>query len=351
MLKSDKTKKEFTMRTLASIRRIRSIAPIEGADFVVKAQIDGWSCVTRKDEFNVNDLAVYFEIDAFLPATDVRYAFLEKNFITFNEKRGARIRTEKRRGSIAQGLLLPLSEFSEIGNPVEGLDVTALLGIEKWEPHVPPELAGEVVGVMPGWIRKTDEERIQNLVGVIATEIAGKTFEQTVKLDGTSMTVFFNEGDSGVCGRNWRLRETEGNTLWRVARRNNLLEAITALGRNLAIQGELIGAGIQGNNEKMKDQDFFLFNVFSIDDQKYLSPQERVDVVAALKNLGARLDCVPTLAKHTFPQNVSVEEILAMADGPSLLAPNREGVVFKREDGLFSFKAISNWYLAKHIDR
>jgi RNA ligase (TIGR02306 family) len=343
------------MRILASVRRVRAINPIEGADFIVKAQVDGWECVAKKGEFNVGDLGVYFEIDSFLPGQDPRYAFLEKTFITYEGVVGARIRTQKFKGQIAQGLLLPLNLFPEVTSPMEGMDLTAILGIKKWERAIPAELAGEIEGAFPVFIRKTDEERIQNLIDVLPIEIAGQTFEQTVKLDGTSMTVFFTlqEGQSvsGVCGRNWWLRETENNSLWRVARRNRLLEALVDLGRPLALQGELIGEGIQGNNEKLKGQEFFLFNVFDIATQCYLSPEERQAVANELRARGATVKEVPTLGLVTFPTDTSVDAILAMADGPSLNATNREGLVFKRLDGQFSFKAISNWYLAKYADR
>ena len=53
------------MRILASVRRVRDIQPIVGADFIVRTQVDGWQCVTKKGEFQVDDLGVYFEIDSF----------------------------------------------------------------------------------------------------------------------------------------------------------------------------------------------------------------------------------------------------------------------------------------------
>lgn len=339
------------MRQLASIRAVRNIRPIEGADLIVATQVDGWQCITKKGEFNVGDLGVYFEIDSFLPATDVRYSFLAKQFINFEGKMGARIRTIKLKGQLAQGLMLPLSLFPEITTPEIGQDVTELLGITKWEPPIPTQLSGVVNGPMPVKIRKTDETRIQSLIDEISINIAGQTFEQTVKLDGSSMTVYFNGGVQGVAGRNWDLRETQTNSLWAVARRNKLLESLTQLGRNLALQGELIGEGIQGNNEAIKGQEFYLFNIWDIDAQSYLSPEERQSVVRQLVELGATIHQVPSFGFITFPENVTVEDILAMADGKSLFAPNREGLVFKRADGKFSFKAISNWYLQKYADR
>lgn len=339
------------MRQLASIRAVRNIAPIVGADLIVSTQVDGWQCITKKGEFQEGDLGVYFEIDSFLPGADERFAFLSKQFITWDNQVGARIRTIKLKGQLAQGLMLPIRLFPEIVNPQVGDDVTEILNVQKWEPPVPAQLAGDVNGIFPNFVKRTDEERIQNLIDRIATDIAGRTFEQTVKLDGTSMTVFVNGEQNSVCGRNWDLRESATNSLWTVARRNKVIESMQQLGRNLALQGELIGEGIQGNNEGIKGQEFYLFNIWDIDGQKYLSPNERNDVVQQMNAMGAKINQVPSLGFITFPQNVTVQDILSMADGASLFAPNREGLVFKRDDGEFSFKAISNWYLQKFADR
>ena len=339
------------MRQLASIRTVRDIQPIAGADVIVAIQVDGWKCIAKKGEFNVGDMGVYFEIDSFLPGSDERFAFLAKQFINFEGTIGARIRTIKLKGQLAQGLMLPLHLFPEIVNHQVGQDVTEILNVQKWEPYVPPQLAGEVNGNFPSVIKKTDENRIQSLIDEISTEIAGKTFEKTVKLDGTSMTVFRNNDNAGVCGRNWDLRENETNSLWVVARRNKLIEALNVLGLNIALQGELIGEGIQGNNDNIKGQDFFLFNIWDIDTGNYVSPEKRQVIVNQLVECGAKINQVPSLGFITFSESVTVEEILARADGPSLFASNREGLVFKRADGNFSFKAISNWYLQKYADR
>lgn len=339
------------MRALATIRVAGENFPIQGADLINATRVDGWVCVTKKNEFNLGDLGVYFEIDSFLPLTDTRYSFLQKNFITWEGKVGARLRTIKMKGQVAQGLFLPINIFPELAQSKVGDDVTALLGIEKWEPAIPTQLAGEVNGKMPSGIPITDEERIQNLVLEIQEQIAGKTFEKTIKLDGTSMTVFSNYGATGVAGRNWEYRESETNTLWRVTRKNKLIDALTAYGKSIALRGELIGEGIQENNEKIVGHEFYLFNIWDIEAQEYLSPEKRDVVVTELKELGANIKQVPSEGFVTFSENVTVDEILALADGKSLFAPKREGLVFKRVDGKFSFKAISFWYLLKHANR
>ena len=47
---------------------------------------------------------------------------------------------------------------------------------------------------------------------------------------------------------------------------------------------------------------------------------------------------------------VTISDLLDFAEGKSLNHPIREGLVFKRMDGQFSFKAISNKFLLKEKD-
>lgn len=342
------------MRKLVTIRAVNSIRPIPDADAIACASVDGWSVVVKKNEFQVGDACVYFEIDSFLPLSDVRFAFLEKSKITWNEKTGVRLRTIKLRGQISQGMILPLKNFPELAeySNTRDTDFSEILGIEKWEAAIPASLSGEVEGAFPTFISKTEQERIQNLTELLTTH-EKEEFEVTIKLDGSSMTVFHNAGVSGVCVRNWWIRESESNSLWRVAKQNQILAALTAYGRNLALQGEIIGEGIQGNSEKLRGQDFYLFDIFDIDASRYLGRAERQQVLTALRALGATVHEVPWLENMTLEGfGGDVARVLDYAEGGSLNpATAREGVVFKRLDGSMSFKAISNTYLLKHGDR
>jgi len=336
-------------RKLATIRRALEVSPIPGADSIQAVTIDGWVCVAKKDEFRPGDKGVYFEIDSFLPASDTRFSFLSKQFIAFNNFLGARLRTIRLRGQLSQGLFLPISLFPELEGKDLGDDVTKELNIIKWEPPGALADAGNMPsGNFPSFICKTDQPRVQNLLRELE-ENAGKEFEVTIKLDGCSMTVYRKDDKKGVCSRNIELKEGGGN-YWKVAEQAGLLEALEFLKRNLAFQGELLGEGIQGNNERLKVQEFYLFDIFDIDKQKYLGPNERKEILKMLEDNGLKIKHVPILdnlvLKHT------VKELVEMADGFSLNPKQkREGLVFKRLDGLFSFKAISNAYLEKNKDR
>lgn len=147
------------MRKLATIRVANTISPIEGADAIEAVRVDGWTCVSKKGEFKVGDKGVYFEIDSFLNGDDERFQFLFKQFITFKGKKGARLRTMRIRGQLSNGLFLPLEKFPELKELEVGTDVTESLGVIKWEPPISAQLAGEVRGIFPHFIKKTDEER------------------------------------------------------------------------------------------------------------------------------------------------------------------------------------------------
>jgi RNA ligase (TIGR02306 family) len=214
-------------------------------------------------------------------------------------------------------------------------------------------------GNFPHFIPKTDQERCQNLRKEIFEEHKDETYEVTTKLDGSSMTVYVKDGEIGVCSRNIDLKETEGNSFWKAAREQGIVDAMLAMcfqhGKEYAIQGELIGEGIQGNPEKLTGQRFYLFDVFNITDGCYLKPQERYGIQKELKyTYGADVEHVPIVYYMCCITNEfsTIDELLDFAEGPSLNPQTkREGIVFKSLSSDFTFKAISNSYLLKHKDR
>lgn len=335
-------------RKMATVRRIDEIRPIEGADAIEAAVVGGWVVVIKKGEFKAGVLAVYLEIDSWVPHAVAPFLSKGQEPREFNGIKGERLRTVKLRGQVSQGLLLPCYVLlDKIGEINEGIDVTEALGIQKWEAPIPAQLAGDVEGVFPTVVPKTDQSRIQNLTEELKTWQSNSAFtwEVTEKLDGSSMTVFVHGDREGVCSRNWALKETAGNTLWAVTRREQLIEKIRQTGRNLALQGELIGEGIQGNAYNIKGQDFRLFDIYDIDRGEYLGPVER-RVFAETHGIKH----VPVIATEMVIEEW-VTGLLTMADGVSVLNPktNREGLVFKCNTfGGPSFKAISNRWLIKN---
>jgi RNA ligase (TIGR02306 family) len=339
------------MRKLATIRKIDALRPIPDADAIECAVVGGWTAVVKKGEYAAGDLAVYCEIDSWIPHALAPFLSKGKEPRVFDGIQGERLRTMKLRGQLSQGLLLPLSTLTMIDSELfEGLDVSFPLGIVKYEAPIPAQLAGEVKGMFPGWIQKTDQERVQNLKEELDYWLREQhVWEVTEKLDGSSMTVYLRDGEFGVCSRNLELKPSETNSLWKVAVRNDLELKLRRANRNLALQGELIGEGIQGNPYKQKGQEFFLFDIYDIDTSKYFTPAERKAFVQEHD-----IKHVPVLAfgaelSDTLGVN-SIDGILRFAEGKSVMGMigcEREGVVFKSKAMQCSFKAISNKFLLK----
>jgi RNA ligase (TIGR02306 family) len=343
-------------RKLASIKRVEEIIPIEEADAIELVRFGGWQCVSKLGEFKVGDLALYCEIDAHLPI-DPRYEFLRKNCFKILEggREGFRIKSMKLRGCLSQGLALPLTSFPEIVDAQEDMDVTELLNIAKYEKPLPAQLSGMARGNFPTFLIKTDAERIQNL-GKLFHKIPEEPLEATLKLDGSSCTIYNHEGVQGVCSRNIDLKEEEGNSFWRIARKYKLPELLP---EGFAIQGELMGPGIQGNREGLQDLEFFLFDVYDINKREYLSPEERENFHGNLYNsvytaTGHFFKKVPILHTELFLKDFTMDSLLKFADGPSLNHTVREGIVFRTHNKvngeMIKFKAISNQFLLKEKD-
>lgn len=363
-------------RKLVTIRTVSEVNPIEGADAIECLTVEGWKVVSQKGNFQPGDQCVYFEIDSFLPkGSELWDDLVEKSSREFEGQTGHVLRTIKLRGQVSQGWCIPLVKmlklFPKFAVLYHSLAMTALesaealrqvdfaesIGVLKYEAPIPAELAGQVKGMFPSFIRKTDQERCQNIPEIF--EDLDARYEVTVKLDGTSMTVYHDpEEIGGVCSRNLELKTTDenkDNTMVKIARESGWLEELKRF-PHYAVQGELMGPGIQGNREQLKAPKFFVFDIFDFSKGEYISPQERIKFCGPIHSDGAGLDHVhhvPVLHASISLRELgitNVEELLQFAEGKSLKHDVREGVVFKREDGQFSFKAISNKFLLKQKD-
>ena len=133
------------MRRLASVQVIRTLTPIENADRIELATIEGFQCVVPKGR-HVGDKVIYIETDSICPKNDT-FAFL---------KGKSHIKLQKIRGVYSQGIAL---EYH--GDAPVGTDMTEVLGIKKYEPPQQPE---DTIGDFPAFIPKTDEVHAQNIL-------------------------------------------------------------------------------------------------------------------------------------------------------------------------------------------
>ena len=335
-----------TFRKLASIQRIAEVKDIPDADLIQAYRVGGWWIVSKKGEFAVNELVTYLEIDSFVPTELAPFLSKGKEPKEYMGVQGERLRTVKLKRQVSQGLILPLSEYIlDNVELIEGHDVTEILGVIKWE--APEEfIPANAKGNFPSFIPKTDQQRVQNLSLEFSQWLTdGSVWQKTEKIDGSSMTVFVNGDNSGVCSRNLELLEDENNTYWKLTKKYKLIETLRSTGRNLAFQGEIYGQGINGNLYSLDDQRFALYAIYDIDAQCYLPPDQAYRTALVLG-----VPHVPHLGNMRLGEFYgTMQELIDDADGTSCINTKaiREGYVYKNLETGESFKAIGSSYLIK----
>ena len=338
------------MRHLASIQRISSISPIDGADRIELAHILGWQCVAKKNEFKEGDLAVYFEIDSFLPIKP-EFEFLRSSSYKNNPLlgEGFRLKTIQLKGHLSQGLLLPLSILPDNirDTAKEGDDVTEILGIRKYEI---PEMAtgnGVCIGDLPHFIFKTDETRIQSKPGLL-DEFKGIPYYISTKMDGSSFSLALDSNNNPrVCSHNYELKADESCLFYKYAKRYlNLMKSWKEKNHldTLVLQGEFCGPKIQGNKIKLLNPEWFVFNIYEdgilggysnlLDSQSFIGHK-----IVPIEELG---DDISTLYKD-------IPSLLNRSIGNySNIDSPKEGIVIRPQTPIKS-QLLNNHYLSMKV--
>lgn len=337
-------------RKLASVQYVHDIWPIDGADKIECVGVLGWKCVAKKGEFSVGDLCVYFEIDSFLPIRP-EFEFLRSGCYKNNELlgEGFKLRTQRFRGQISQGLCLPLSILGE-GQWSIGEDVTEILGVRKWEVEERATSNGTIIGTLPAGIPKTEESRIQAEPGLLE-EFAGLPYYITTKMDGTSVTMFRIDGHFGVCGHNYEYADDDACSFWKWAHQFQLEEKLKNAGLdNIAIQGEFCAPGIQQNPLKLQRPSWYVFTVVDVAEHRR---EGLLETQRLCRELG--LDMVPVEEQGDSLPYSSIDELLERAKGKYPSGNPKEGLVVRPVEPVFSktlsaplsMKVINNDFLLK----
>lgn len=329
------------MRKLVTIQEIKDIKPIENADKIEVARILGWNVVVKKNEFKIGDKVVYAEIDSLFPEKE-EFEFLRNNQF--------RIRTIRLRGQVSQGICFPLSILPK-GDYKIGDDVTELIGVTKYEPPIPVCLDGKIKGQFPSFISKTDETRVQVSQDKL-TKFKNVRCVYSEKIDGVSATYYLNNGEFGVCSRSLSFLKDDKNTYYQMVKKYDIENKLRAIGRNIAIQGEIIGDKIQNNKYKLdkNERRLYLFNIFDIDKFEYLGYEEFISIADKLQ-----METVPFIDTN-FKLIDDIDKLIELSKGTSMINKNinREGIVIKSYDEIndmgerVSFKAINPDFLIKY---
>jgi RNA ligase (TIGR02306 family) len=337
-------------RKLASIQIIQEIKAIPEADLICAYRINGWWVVSKVNEFRVGDKVVFLEVDSWVPTELAPFLSKGKEPKEYNGIKGERLRTVRLKRQLSQGLILPFEVLEVdhegnigIGDWHEHDDVTAELGIIKWEPPL-EYISADAKGNFPSFVPKTDQERIQNCYGDLSKEFQTMTWEVTEKNEGQSFTAYLNDGEFGVCSRNLDLKDGD-NTFWNTARKYDIERKLRELNLDIAIQGEQYGIGISGNIYKLDSVFLHVFDIFCIKTRTYYSPKERQELCDKLQ-----LEHVPILEAASVVTE-SLDELLVKADAKSVIGDTgtlREGITYKANSKeRITFKVVSNEYLLK----
>lgn len=345
------------MRKLASVQRIWKIEPIEGADRIELAHVLGWQCVVNKGQFQPMDLAVYFEVDSFLPIRE-EFEFMRASSYKNSEilGEGFRLRTMKFRGQISQGLLLPISTFPVIPEEVElGTDVSELLGVRKWEIEERISSGGTMIGTLPYDIPHTDETRVQAEPELIRA-FAGLEYYISTKMDGSSHSVGIDENGFHVTGHNYEYKDDGNSPFYEMVKAMSLrekMETFTAENglKEFTIQGELCAPGIQKNRLRLTKPAWFVFTVR--ENGKRVGLKRMQDVCRALQLETVPIEEVGMDLPSRYP---TVEALLERADGNYPNGGKKEGIVIRPTEPVYcelisaalSMKVVSNKYLLKN---
>jgi hypothetical protein len=372
-------------RRLATIQKVSTLSPIEGADKIEVARVLGWDCVVKKGEFKEGDLGVYIEVDSVLP---------DKPVFEFMKERKFRVKTVKLRGQISQGLFLSVASFPEIKKPKEDMDVTKLLGIVKYDP---PEVdynpsKSSKAKKRPWWfyiliripflrkwlvkpvgggiafpshlVPKTDETRIQAFGDEFLEANKDLKVNVTQKMDGTSVTIIWHKNKLSVASRNVWFPTYKANVYWDFVKQVGF-DTFLKKGVSLAIQGELCGPGIQGNKYKLSEVILFIFGAYDIAKQEYMTPHQLKELTSYIR-LFSKTELVRPVEtllddKPISAVGTTVDEWMQFATTRSSYNPEtwNEGIVIRSMDNKpygvkgmngrrWSFKAVSSEFLLQY---
>lgn len=327
-------------RKLASVQEIIKIVPLENDQHLEVAKVLGWEIVVNKNEFNVGEKVIYFEIDSQLP--DDRWC-KDMEFYDY------RVNSVIVSGKLSQGLIKPITLIKNHENFNIGDDVTEILEVCKYDEEEKSQNRIDKGEFPVHAVPFSDEPRVQSEPKYLEL-FKNKPYVATIKYDGTSSTYLLNPDDEDelwVCSRNQLIDPKKKNDYWKIAEKYKIKEKLQKF-PDYAIQGEIYGPGIQKNLLGVKDKMLAVFTIYSKSQRRCLDYDEMVEICEKLE-----LPFVKVLERgECF--NYTIDELFELVKGNYEGTSNqREGIVFRltrnwyRPNVRASFKIISNDYLVK----
>lgn len=404
------------VRELAYVVTVDEIRPIAGRDRVECAVVGGWTIMVRKGQFKPGDVGIYFEIDSQVPAKEP-FMFLEaKHFKIKTQKyktpdgqfwsQGLLMGADDFGWTVAtscdenevKAIVDSDGEFHYANDIDDSRFMTQLLGVtyavaedntrkansvDKYKKmaqrngklfaHQPfrwlmrRDWGKKLLFVFfgkkkdkktgwPEWVKKTDEERVQNMPWILQNK---DPWIATEKIDGTSTTFTMkrnkhNKFDFYICSRNVVFDKPDkqcfydSNVYIEMAEKYDVENVLRQILENrsdlewVTLQGETYGAGVQKRDYSLQGHDFMGFNFITSAGGRWNSEE----AAKLMESFG--IPWVP-IVDDAFILPDTVEELLNIATGKSVVDGGmREGLVFRSQDGAQSFKAVSNEFLMKY---
>lgn len=365
------------------INKIDEIFPHPNADRLEIAKVKGWEVIIQKDVFKVGELIIYFEIDSILPEEIEKRIFGDDAKIKLSK---SRVKTAKIRQVYSQGLLCPVSLFSDkIKNPKDGMDLTDILGIQKYEEKI-PENSKLNVAKQPKKYENPNFHKVRKPSNIKSFNnyVMGKEVSITEKVHGTSVIFAWVKrpsrsikdkisvlifGEYEFCYRSMSVQLQKRKTLMK-----GFLDKITfkkdtgfyekeigtdvyseclrkyrmkdIIGKGYEITGEIYGSGVQKNYAygcKQEERKFLAYGVRK--DGENIPFKQAKEYIESIG-----LEYVPVLFEGILTENVLKE----CTNGKSILDNKtiREGCVVELENANSGsrgiLKSISESYLLKN---
>jgi hypothetical protein len=378
------------MSNLAKVEKILSITPIEKADRIELVTVKGWQVVCKKGQYKVDDLVVYIEVDGLVPENILKAAGLwdiTKDRGMLDGTNHNRVKTRRFLGNLSQGIVVPTSVLPASYKFKEGDDVSASIGITKYDPQTQEEynalskqsksktlkflmgfkwcriiylkLNSKEKGAWPtGAPPKTDEDPIQNAYNIISSHF-NESFYVSEKHEGQSFLAYTSTTKKwglsfrkfGVCSRNVELKNEDTSNYWRISRRYSLKRILLNEKNMYSINGEICGPNIQGNIYNLNDIELFVFNVIKNGNRVGVDEMCEFCIKHGLKTVSI-LDkkFIPSVNIPVNDKETIVKWLLDYSNGKSkIYNTDREGVVLRlNSDSNISVKVRSPEYLLTH---
>ncbi|KAK0621639.1 hypothetical protein B0T17DRAFT_473772, partial [Bombardia bombarda] len=377
------------VRKLVTIREIDSVKHFSKA--LNLANIGGWTTLVKKSmNFRANEHVLYFEVDSFVPShiMDKNAFCIPASVVTFNGIKGYRVATHIAKAGVGrslrhvftQGQILRIDQFPEVEEYIaqeatddngkvdygflSPIDLAPMIGVLKWEENtsLPPGTNFKT----PSFVMKTDLERVENCPNLFKKKkYTIHKFQETIKVDGATMTCYFvlntspklsdlppiqpshhreavqPNGRFGVCSKNCDLITWEKSNYWLTALGQEIHKKLSAYGKSIAIQGELVGWDIQRNfyGYNKGEYDYFVFSITDIDCGTRWDPKQ-----TELWCQEQGIKHVPVLGYYPITAIASRHQDLV---DRAELKPG-EGHVYKNCFDNRAFKVLSKWYIMRH---